>query len=513
MLDLVFQALLLIAGVAAAWADSPMAALFLVAAIGLAWLAGVLGLSIAYTVGTMSKLDEVEVPITSIWYLVNLLSLALLTLAWVADRWFGALGDAESARGTSEREEARYRSLFEQSPDGILVSGRGFEILDANPAFCALLGYTVEELRAMPYESLLEAPDRARYLAVRDGLRLMAHPWIAERRMVAKDGSIRVVELSTGQLPDGNGLITFRDLTARVAAETEVRRMAAAIEAAEDLVRIDDASGVIQYVNPGFERATGYTAAEALGRTGASLLRSGIQDPAFYAELDEAIAQGRPWQGRVDSRRKDGTLFPMPVTLPVDETALPKWGEAIVLNDARNNPLAIMEIEEVFHYDPQREPRLVFGTVDPKHPMVSEMVRWGKVYVTGTLRVMNLPIYHDFVDLRRTPAEVRALLEKMGNTNVVAFQTRNPMHRIHEELTKRAAEEVGGSLLIHPVVGMTRIKSGAIVRMSEFGPEFEFRILARAPSPTAQPAAPGLTPAAAPAISAPTNLPKSPRQR
>jgi sulfate adenylyltransferase len=76
--------------------------------------------------------------------------------------------------------------------------------------------------------------------------------------------------------------------------------------------------------------------------------------------------------------------------------------------------------------------------------------------VSGSLKVIDLPRYHDFVDLRRTPAQVRALLNQMGYENVVAFQTRNPMHRIHEELTKRAAEEVGGALLVHPVVGMTK---------------------------------------------------------
>jgi sulfate adenylyltransferase len=157
-----------------------------------------------------------------------------------------------------------------------------------------------------------------------------------------------------------------------------------------------------------------------------------------------------------EMRLKDGTLFSIPVTLPLDESALPTFGEAITLCDARNNTLAIMQIEEVYHYDPLREARLVLGTTDPKHPLVSEMVRWGKVYVSGDIKMINLPIYYDFVDLRRTPAEVRSSLEKMGFANVVAFQTRNPMHRIHEELTKRAAEEVGGSLLIHPVVGLTR---------------------------------------------------------
>jgi sulfate adenylyltransferase len=84
------------------------------------------------------------------------------------------------------------------------------------------------------------------------------------------------------------------------------------------------------------------------------------------------------------------------------------------------------------------------------------MVKWGNVCVSGELKVVNLPKYHDFVDLRHTPAQVRACLEAMGNSKVVAFQTRNPMHRAHEELTKRAAEEIGGTLLLHPVVGMTR---------------------------------------------------------
>ncbi len=145
-----------------------------------------------------------------------------------------------------------------------------------------------------------------------------------------------------------------------------------------------------------------------------------------------------------------------PSRLPVDEKALPSWGEQITLSDARNNPLAVMQLEEVFHYDPQREARLVLGSTDPRHPLVSEMVQWGKVYISGELKVINQPRYHDFVELRRTPAQVRQMLAKMGHGNVVAFQTRNPMHRIHEELTKRAAEEVNGSLLIHPVVGMTK---------------------------------------------------------
>ena len=175
-----------------------------------------------------------------------------------------------------------------------------------------------------------------------------------------------------------------------------------------------------------------------------------------FSPLDRFMGKADYERVLTEMRLKNGTIFPIPVTLPLDESSLPSWGEQITLSDARNNTIAVMEIEEVYHYDPQREARLVLGTTDARHPLISEMVRWGKVYVSGALKVLNLPSYNDFVELRSTPAEVRARLEKMGNEKVVAFQTRNPMHRIHEELTKRAADEINGSLLIHPVVGLTK---------------------------------------------------------
>ena len=157
-----------------------------------------------------------------------------------------------------------------------------------------------------------------------------------------------------------------------------------------------------------------------------------------------------------EMRLADGTLFPMPVTLPLDPKVLEGGVEQVVLSDARNNRLAVMQIEEVFEWDAEQEAQLVLGTTDLRHPLVAEMKRWEKVYVSGAIKMLELPRYHDFTDLRRTPAEVRESLREMGHENVVAFQTRNPMHRIHEELTKRASEEVNGSLLIHPVVGMTK---------------------------------------------------------
>lgn len=156
-----------------------------------------------------------------------------------------------------------------------------------------------------------------------------------------------------------------------------------------------------------------------------------------------------------EMRLADGTLWPMPITLPVDAEQA-KVGAKVALRDSRNNLLAIMTIDEVFTWDPEIEARFVLGTNDSRHPLVSEMARWGKVCISGPLQVVNLPTAYDFTELRRTPAQVRELLTKMGNSKVVAFQTRNPLHRVHEELTKRAAASVGGSLIIHPVVGMTK---------------------------------------------------------
>jgi sulfate adenylyltransferase len=175
-----------------------------------------------------------------------------------------------------------------------------------------------------------------------------------------------------------------------------------------------------------------------------------------FSPIDRFMGKSDYERVLTEMRLVDGTLFPIPITLPINEDTLPNWSEQITLSDSHNDTIAVMQIEEVYQYDPQREARLVLGTTDPRHPLISEMSQWGKVYVSGQLKVLGLPRYYDFTDLRRTPAEVRTALEEMGNQNVVAFQTRNPMHRIHEELTKRAAEEIDGSLLIHPVVGMTK---------------------------------------------------------
>ena len=157
-----------------------------------------------------------------------------------------------------------------------------------------------------------------------------------------------------------------------------------------------------------------------------------------------------------EMRLANDTLFPIPITLPIVDPRIVRLGEEVALRNRHNNLLAIMMVEEIFEWDADEETQLVLGTKDVRHPLVAEMATWGRFYVSGTLRVLNLPKHYDFVELRRTPIQAREALETLGKGNVVAFQTRNPMHRAHEELTKRAAAQIGGSLLIHPVVGMTK---------------------------------------------------------
>ncbi len=157
-----------------------------------------------------------------------------------------------------------------------------------------------------------------------------------------------------------------------------------------------------------------------------------------------------------EMRLGSGQLFPIAVTLPIAAGAPVKLDKEVALRDAKNEILAVMRVEEIYDWNLDREALGVFGTTDLRHPLVAEMHRWGSTNVSGSLRVLQLPRHYDFGEIRLTPAEARLRLKELGRSNVVAFQTRNPLHRAHEEITKRAAEAVDGILLLHPVVGMTK---------------------------------------------------------
>jgi sulfate adenylyltransferase len=157
-----------------------------------------------------------------------------------------------------------------------------------------------------------------------------------------------------------------------------------------------------------------------------------------------------------DMRLASGHVFPIPLTLPLNHGAEIELDHDVALRDSKNELLAVMTVEEIFAWDLKEAADRVFGTQDSRHPLVAEMHRWGKLNISGKLRMIKLPVNHDFQDLRLTPAKTREVLAALGHKNVIAFQTRNPLHRAHEELTKRAVEEKHGVLLLHPVVGMTK---------------------------------------------------------
>ncbi|PPB79886.1 sulfate adenylyltransferase [Albidovulum inexpectatum] len=158
-------------------------------------------------------------------------------------------------------------------------------------------------------------------------------------------------------------------------------------------------------------------------------------------------------------RLADGTLWPMPITLDVSdafaETIEP--GQDIALRDQEGVILAILSVTDKWVPDKKREAEKVFGADDVAHPAVNYLYHTaGNVYLGGQITGIQPPIHYDFKARRETPNELRAFFRKMGWRRIVAFQTRNPLHRAHQELTFRAAREAQANLLIHPVVGMTK---------------------------------------------------------
>jgi sulfate adenylyltransferase len=156
-----------------------------------------------------------------------------------------------------------------------------------------------------------------------------------------------------------------------------------------------------------------------------------------------------------EMRLASGHIFPVPVSLPINDDVSVREGSEVALQDAKHNLLAVLRVEETYEWSRSDYARQVLNTDSLRHPLVSEMESWGSRFVSGPMQVVRLPRRFDFPELRCTPREVRSRLEALGNRNVVAFQTRNPLHRAHEMMTKRAMEETTGILLMHPVVGLT----------------------------------------------------------
>jgi sulfate adenylyltransferase len=158
-------------------------------------------------------------------------------------------------------------------------------------------------------------------------------------------------------------------------------------------------------------------------------------------------------------RLSSGVLWPMPITLDVTEEFAKKLqpGGKLALRDPEGVMLAVLNVEEVWQPDRKAEAKSVFGTTSTAHPGVAYLLNQANPwYVGGKIEGLQLPSHYDFKALRLTPAELRSEFARIGWRRAVAFQTRNPMHRAHQELTFRAAKSVEANLLIHPSVGMTK---------------------------------------------------------
>ncbi|KAM9932664.1 hypothetical protein OXX80_007708, partial [Metschnikowia pulcherrima] len=164
-----------------------------------------------------------------------------------------------------------------------------------------------------------------------------------------------------------------------------------------------------------------------------------------------------------DADSGKGLLWSMPITLDVsaDFAKSVSTGQKLVLQDLRDDkPLAVLTVESVYKPNKANEAKKVFRG-DPEHPAVKYLNETaGEYYIGGSIQGLDYPTHYDYVSLRKTPTELRKEFENLGwdSQKIVAFQTRNPMHRAHRELTVRAAKDLGddGHILVHPVVGLTK---------------------------------------------------------
>jgi len=171
----------------------------------------------------------------------------------------------------------------------------------------------------------------------------------------------------------------------------------------------------------------------------------GFQGKSDYESVlrHKRLANGLPW------------TIPITLSASADETAILREGDQLSLVDPAGEVIAIMDLEEKFSQDRDREAKSIYGTDDQAHPGVAALHRTGDILLAGKVSVLNRPVHQDFRQYRLDPKQSRELFSRKGWRSIVGFQTRNPVHRAHEYIQKVAMETVDG-LFLHPLVGETK---------------------------------------------------------
>ena len=183
-----------------------------------------------------------------------------------------------------------------------------------------------------------------------------------------------------------------------------------------------------------------------------------LLDYSFFP-LDRFMNQNDYDRVLKEMRLSTGELFPLPITLDVDQefARKVKVGERIILREKEGFKIAYLTVDSIWNPDLKREAKLVYGATNTSHPAVNYMFNiGGKVYIGGKIEKISVPNHYDYRKYRISPKNVKNNFNQKGWTNVIAFQTRNPLHRAHVEMTRRSMSDLNANLFLHPVVGMTK---------------------------------------------------------
>ncbi len=175
-----------------------------------------------------------------------------------------------------------------------------------------------------------------------------------------------------------------------------------------------------------------------------------------FSPLEGFLGEADYLSVRDNKRLANGLIWSIPVTLSVTEEEKKKLqtGQNVALHGRDGRLLAVLHLEDIYTYDKKEEAWQVYRTVEEKHPGVAALYAQKDYLLGGKITLLNT-VSEAFANIRYSPAQLRSLFESKGWSRVVAFQTRNPIHRAHEYLTKTALESVDG-LLVHPIVGETK---------------------------------------------------------